>query len=447
MKLHESETLEIKSSLSHLDEIIETAAALANTRGGKILVGVTSGGKVIGIEVGKDTLERIVNKIKQHTDPALYPAVRIKMVEGKKILEVTVKESKEKPVLAFGRAFKRVGKSTVRIDKYEHEQMVVERKKVYFDSLRCTGATMKDIDEEKVRGFLQKAREERRLGFRAGISVKETLEKLHLFKNNWLTTAAILLFGRNPQQYFSSAEVRCARFKGTEPLNFIDMKVFSGDLLQQRQEALEFIQKHIQLQAKIVRTERVEQWEYPLEALREAVTNALAHRNYEIASTIQVRIFDDRLEVWSPGKLPAGITVEKLRQKHESILRNPLIGKTFFLLKYIEQWGTGTNRIIHECREQGLPEPRFEQTDTSFIVTFQKSRFTEELLNQLGLNDRQKRAIEHLKIKGKITNGEYAKMNTVGRVYAFKELAALVEKRVIKPVGKGRALKYVLVSG
>jgi len=227
--------------------------------------------------------------------------------------------------------------------------------------------------------------------------ITEALERLELMKNGKLTNAAILLFGKNPQKFFLQAETRCARFKGTEPLEFIDMKVFSGNIINQRDDAVEFVKEHIKLHTKIVGIERVEEWEYPIEAIREAVTNAICHRDYEISSNIQVRIFDDRIEIWGCDPLPKPLTIEDLKKKHDSVLRNHLIGKCFFLIKYIEQWETGTNRIIRECLEHGLTEPLFEEISESLVVTFRKSKLTEEYLDKIGLNKRQKLVMGYLK--------------------------------------------------
>jgi len=137
---------------------------------------------------------------------------------------------------------------------------------------------------------------------------------LNLIKKDKLTNAAILLFGKNPQKFSLQAETRCARFKGTEPLEFIDMKVFGGNIIDQREDALEFVKEHIQLHAEIKGIERIEIWEYPIEAIREAATNALCHRNYKISSNVQIRIFDDRIEIWGCGPLPEPLTVEDLKK-------------------------------------------------------------------------------------------------------------------------------------
>jgi ATP-dependent DNA helicase RecG len=127
---------------------------------------------------------------------------------------------------------------------------------------------------------------------------------------------------------------------------------------------------------------------YPPDAIREAIINAICHRDYEMQSNVQIRIFDDRIEVWGCGPLPEPLTLEDLKKKHRSILRNPLIGRCFFLTKYIEEWGTGTNRIVEWCLKYGLPEPIFEEASGSLVVTLRKYRVSDEDLEKL--NERQK---------------------------------------------------------
>ncbi len=302
---------------------------------------------------------------------------------------------------------------------------------------------MADIDEGKVKWFLRKAKYERKLGIDEKTPVKEALKRLALFQNNRLTNAVILLFGKNPQKFFLPSETRCARFKGTEPLEFIDMKVFGGNIFDQRDSAVEFIKEHIKLHAKIVGTERIETWEYPVEAVREGITNAICHRNYGVQSNIQVRIFDDRIEIWNPGTLPEGLTIEKLKGKHESILRNPLVGKCFFLVKFIEHWGTGTNRIISETINHGLPEPVFEDTKTSFVLTFKKYKITDEVLAEL--NELQKKAIEYLRTRKKITSKDYMRINPdITDRTALNDFNAMIEKSIIRAVGEKKYRHYIL---
>jgi len=221
------------------------------------------------------------------------------------------------------------------------------------------------------------------------------------------------------------------------------MKVFGGNIIDQREDSLEFVKEHIELHAEIKGTKRVERWKYPIEAVREAVTNAICHRDYEISSNVQIRIFDDRIEIWGCGPLPEPLTPEDLKKKHKSILRNPLIGKCFFLIKYIEQWGTGTNRMIEACLNNGLPEPIFEETSGSLVVTFRKYYILENI-EKFDLNERQKIAIEFIKQYGMITLRDFKKiLHKVAERTLRKDLGDLVKVGIIKPVGEKKGRKYV----
>ncbi len=299
------------------------------------------------------------------------------------------------------------------------------------------------IDENSLRSFLEKASSERRMDIDAGLSLKDALEKLKLTKNAKLTNASILLFGKEPQKFFNQSEVKCARFKGNDTTSFLDIKEIKGNIIDQIPNIIKFIKEHIKLSAKIEGIKRVEKWEYPIEALREAVTNAICHRDYEDPGNAQIRIFDNRIEIWSPGLLPDGITPRILEESHRSIPRNRSIADCFFLIKYIEKWGTGTNRIITECKKHGLPKPKFEERAKSFVVVF--SKLTGDYLISLGLNERQINAIEYLKERDRLTNKEYMELNSVSRNTASNELMKLVEKGILKQTGKGRGSYYEVV--
>jgi ATP-dependent DNA helicase RecG len=445
IKSGESERLEFKSSLADVNEIVEDISAFSNSKGGKILVGVSNSGKILGLEIGKDTVERLTNKIVSNTEPKVYPNITTKDFDKKKVIVIEVQEAKEKPVFAFGRAFKRVGKSTLRMNKEEIERMILERKKVYWDSLICEEASLKDIDEEKVRWFLRKAKNERNFNINVEIPIREALERLELIKNGKLTNAAILLFGKNPQRFFYQAETRCARFKGISPVEFTDMKVFGGTLIEQVENAVSFVLDHIPMRVVITgKPGREEIYEYPPFAIREAIVNAICHRDYTIMSNVQVRIFDDRIEVWGCGPLPEPLTLKDLKKEHKSIPRNPLISKCFFLIKFIEQWGTGTNRMIESCLKHGLPEPLFEYVARDFVVIFRKYRVTEEVMEKL--NERQKKAIEYLRIHKRITLSDYRKLIPgMTEKTAYRDLKEIERLGLIKSVGEKRGRYYVLV--
>ena len=444
----ESQSLEFKESLKLKDEIGETVSAFSNSDGGTIIVGASDNGGVPGVDIGKNTLEELANYIKRNTDPHIFPSVKIQEVGRESVVVVEVKGSAEKPVFFKNHAYKRVGKTNQMISSSELRKLAKESGgRVYWDERVCEDADLEDIEEEKVRWFLKEARHERGLDINESSSVEDALLRLKLLKAEKPTNGAVLLFGRDPQRKFIQSEIKCIRFKGVGVTGeMIDLKTVDGDVFDQLIEAEKFIFNNIALSAWIEdgKIQRQERWEYPPKAIREALANAISHRDYETTSKVQVRIFDDRMEFWNPGRLPEGWTVETLRHVHESIPGNPSIAKQFFWVKYIEEVGTGTNKIIEWCIDWGLPEPEFEFTGTSLVVTFRKSRLTDEYLEQLGLNDRQKRAVTHLKERGKIDRKTYCDICGVGKTVAHEELADMVNKELITMVGKGRGVYYIL---
>lgn len=452
----EGQQVEFKKSVAELDKVIQALAAFANTNanGGCVLIGVVDKGKIKEVVIGKETIKKIADKISAHTDPLLYPKIEVVKRSGNKgIIVITIDGSSNKPHLAFGRAYKRVGSTTTRMTRDEYERLLLARheNKFQFDCQICEGATLEDIDEEKVRWFLRKAKVERNLDIDPATPVKETLERLQLLKEDRLTNAAILLFGNDPQRFFLQVRIRCARFKGNVAIDFLDMKIIDGNIIDQVDNAEKFILSHIKKAAKVVMFKREEVWEYPPDALREAIVNAVCHRDYDSPGNVKIAVFDDRVEITDPGALPEPLTPRMLKQNHESIPRNRLIANAFFLIKNIEQWGKGTNKIVQWCVEHGLNEPDFEEIGGGFLVKFYAPEDLLSLipekgkidLKELGLNERQIEALRLMVNEGEVfTNKKYREKFNVSNKTAATDLNQLVKSRQITSQGKGRSIKY-----
>jgi len=445
----ESTTVEWKQSLSEADEMIETAAAFANTEGGRIFIGVSPDGKVLGVQIGKGTIEKLVNQIAQNTDPKVHPKVTTKKIDGKEVVIIEVKESHDHLVLAFGQPYKRVGRSTVKMSKDEYERLILEKHRGShcFDAEVCKRASLADIDVSKVRHFLTFARQERGLDIKERGSLKDILMRLNLLRSGKPTKGAVLLFGKDPAKFFEQSEVKCIRFKGSDVVGeMIDMKTINGDAVRIVREAEKFIYDHIPMRAWIEsgKLERQEKWLYPPKAIREALANAIAHRDYRTTSKVQVRLFDDRIEFWNPGHLPQGWTPETLKQTHESKPVNPAISKAFFWIKYAEEVGTGTNKIILWCKEWGLPEPDFEYAGSSLVVTLRKTKITDAYLTQFDLGGRERKIIEYINANKRIYSAEIQKMFEISRETAGQLLKRLMGLKLIDRRGVGRATFYTL---
>ena len=203
--------------------------------------------------------------------------------------------------------------------------------------------------------------------------------------------------------------------------------------------------KYIKAEISYEGINRIEKYEYPKDAVREALLNAIAHKDYSGGTPIQISVYSDKIIFWNEGQLPENWTIENLLTKHPSKAYNPDIANALFRSGYIESWGRGTLKMIRECELAGLPKPIYFYDMSGFFVEFRKDNYHEENLSRLGLNERQVKAVIYVKEKEAITNGEYQKINGIGKTFATKELQNLVEKNILKNAGlKGRGSKYIM---
>ena len=289
-------------------------------------------------------------------------------MRGKPVVLIRVEESKVKPVMFRGRAYKRVGNTTRQMSLEELTRVILDSVGATWDEVPDPRATLRDIDPAQVKRFVRLANEEGRRPIPRSISAGDLLAKLDLLKGKQLTRAAVLLFAKRPQKFHLQAMIKAGRFR-PEGL-IVDDREIEGTLWDQVEGAMNYFRERLQTRFEITgRPQRTVIWEYPLEALREAVTNAVCHRDYLSSGHTQIRIYDERLSVWNPGALPGGLSIEMLKKEHASKPRNRLIAKVFFYAGLIEQWGSGIDKMLRETRNLDLPEPIFEEAD-GFKVTF-----------------------------------------------------------------------------
>lgn len=360
--MKESELLEFKSSFSLHKEIIKTLSAFANKHGGTILVGLNDRGELSGMEIGKKTIEDFVVRLRQYTDPVLYPSITNRTFGLGEIVEITIKESEQKPVLAFQKAFTRVGKATIQMSNAEMRDLF---KKNQYSGLE--EANSRELIEEFVfpsdlNGFIRKKNPD--------FQYLEFLTKHRLLIENALSAAAYLCF-TNENNLFYNAMIRVARFKGNDEAVFIDSFDYKGPLLMAAEDIMKFIKRHIKMRYEINPGEaHSEVWEYPLKALHEAIVNAVVHRDYADPGQILIKIFDDNLQICSPGLLPNGMNPEDIMQGPRSVPRNRKIAEVFYALGFIESWGSGIPRIIKETKEHGGIEVEMKHLNGAFLTVF-----------------------------------------------------------------------------
>jgi len=443
IKRGESKTVEFKETFDN--KTIETAVAFANTRGGHIFIGVSDKGAKKGVQIGKETLIGWTNKISQGTQPRIIPEVESLEIESKIIAVIQIKEFPIKPVSTKGRCYRRVGNSNRLMTPQDIAEMHLHSIGTSWDKTPAPDATMSDIDPEKIKSYIRRSSDAGRRDVGDHEESFEILKKLELIKEGKLTWAALLLFRKDTKRLRSQGLVHCGRFK--EETIVIDNRMIEGTIVEQIDEAMDFIRKNISV--KFVMTgkpQRDEVWDYPLEAIRESIINAVCHRDYTMPSNTEVRIYDDRLTIWNPGGLPLGISMDDLFKPHGSVLRNKGIGAVLYDMGLIEQWGSGIGKMLKLCSLAGIPAPHFEEYQIGFLVEFRKDIYTEEYLSKLGLNERQQKAVHHVKTTGKITNQELRDLTDVVIRTASRDLEALVRKGVLVKMGKtGRSTHYVLV--
>ena len=372
----ESETLEYKRSTGELREAMQTLCAFANRAGGKVVIGVKPDGKPVGQQVSDQTLHEIAVARERFEPPMDFELERVEVTPGLAVLVLTVGGiSDSVPFTYEGRPYERVHNTTRKMSQDRYEELLLSRahSRRRWENQPADELTLKDIDRDEVFRIVGITQSIGRLGGPVGRSLPDVLDRLGLQKGGRPLRAAVVLFGKTFLPDYPQCELRMARFRGTDKTEFLDQRQLHGPAFKLLDEAELFCQRHFPLPAKIVpgQMRRVEKPLIPPDAMREILVNALIHRDYTIAGgAVSLAIFDDRVEIWSAGGFPKGITADSLSQRHLSVQRNPLIADIFHRAGLIEKWGRGTNRVIAMCREAGMSAPKFEEITGAAVVTF-----------------------------------------------------------------------------
>lgn len=443
LKTGESETVEFKKSFN--DSSLEAIGAFSNAHGGVVLIGVQDSGKICGFQIGKKTIEDIANRIQEATDPRIQPSISVFTLEDKKILAIQVARSSGIPISIRGRFYKRTGKSKQRMSHEEIMQRITASTGLSWDAQTEPGTLLNDLDSNLISRFIESTNKLGRRPIPQQAKPEEFLRKLELIKDGTPTRAALLLFGKNPDSYFPSAFLKIGRFRS--PTIIVDDREVHGALIQQLDEAMAWFRDRLTTEFVITgKPEREVRWEYPLDAIREAVINVLCHRDFVNGAHSQIRLYDDRLEFWNAGSLPSPLTPEVLFEEHDSIPRNRKIAEVFYYMGLIERWGSGTLRIAEELEKAGLPKPEFISEPGRFKLILYKQQLTDEQLKKRGLSERQLKAIAYLKKQGSITNSEYQEVTGVSKRTATRELNDMITKGILASEGgaRGRGKQYRL---
>ncbi len=424
------------------DEYLKWICGFANAQGGTIIIGKDDNGKVVGIDNAKKLMEDIPNK----TRDVLGVVVDVNLLNENQLeyIEISV-ENYPYPVNYKGQYHYRSGSTKQELKGAALDKFMLQKKGKKWDGVPVPNVSIDDLDIETFEVFRNRAFKSNRIEEEALTDTNEHLiENLQLKENDYLKRAGILLFHPKPENFITGSYIKIGFFESDSELMYQDE--IHGNLFHQIEKTVDLLfSKYIKAIISYEGIHRIETYEYPQEAIREALLNAISHKDYSSGFPIQISVYQDKLIIWNEGQLPENWTAEKLTQKHSSKPYNPDIANAFFRSGFIESWGRGTIKIIEKCIEVGLPSPLYHYDGSDFSVEFRKDIYHKEYLQSLKLNDRQIKAILYTKENEKITNSEYQNINDCSRNTASNDLSELVEKNLLIPSGqKGAGAFYSL---
>lgn len=307
--------------------------------------------------------------------------------------------------------------------------------------------TIEDLKTETFDFFRKKGIKSNRLNDDVLTDSNELLlANLKLTDGKYLKRAALLLFHPDPEKFVTNAYIKIGYFESDSDLRYQDE--IHGNLFEQVEKTMDLLfTKYIKAMISYDGIYRVETFEYPKEAIREALHNAVAHKDYTGATPIQISVYNDKIMIWNYGRLPENWTIDTLQKKHSSVPHNPDISNAFFRIGYIEAWGRGIRKMNEQCAAAGLPQPLYYYESSGFWVVFRKNTLNEEDLRAKGLNERQIKAVLYVKEKGQITNKEYQVINETNRRTALRDLDDLCKQGILERMGELKSTYYTIKSG
>ena len=378
----ESEKIEFKEN-AKTNTYIKTVVAFANGNGGKIVFGVKDNKEIVGVENEFEVMDGIINAISDNCYPMIVPDISLHTLENKTVILVEIEGGKKKPYYLKSKGMQkgtyiRSGATTRIIEEdYVLKELVLEGENKYFDQQVCHGESVSDEEIEKFCEWLEKlARKNSQNDTEIRKITRNTLLSWKVLeeKNGRIfpTNAYILLSGK--ENWEVSRKIQCGVFKGETRSIFVDKKEFEGSIIMQLEKAYQYVLEKINLGSDIVGIYRVDKYEIPPKSIREVIANAVIHRSYLEPNDIQVALYDNRLEITSPGMLLSGVNVKRMKEGY-SKLRNRAIASVFAYVNIIEKWGSGIPRIMNEIREYGLQEPEFIIFENDFRVSVYRKNY------------------------------------------------------------------------
>lgn len=444
LKQGEGYNIEFKRNLNK--EITKEICSFLNSSGGKIIIGINDDNTVHGIKLTNGNRSEIYSFL-QPVTPRPEITVSDFNYKGKDIIIVDVEPGKDKPYITAGLLYVRIGANAQKLTTPdEMRDFFQTQNKVYFEqAVEQKFKFENDFDSEKYKKFIEQT------DVNPKIEIDTVLSNLRLFNDKKrFINAGILFFAKNPEKFFPNATIRCILFKGTDKRFIADDKILTGSLPQQYFAAIEYLKQKLDLRYEIENTEknqRIEKLEIPEIVFREAIVNAIVHRDYfEQGAKIHIEIYDDRVEITNPGGLVSGIPEKDFGKR--SMSRNPIIFGMFQRLRLVEQIGSGIARMREAMKDENLSVPEFS-LDKMFVVTFLRPVDFKSwiLAAKQNLNDTQ---IEILKAISRNPNVTYNNMCVIlatGKTTIFNNVKILRDKGIIYRVGSDKngywSIKFV----
>ena len=365
MKTKEHQNKEWKSCWR--DEYLKWICGFANADGGVLEIGREDSGEICGVSNVKKLLEDIPNKVRDIL--GIVVDVNLKLEQDLNYLEIAV-DPYPYPISYKGEYHYRSGSTKQELKGAALDKFLLKKQGLHWDGVPIPNFTVSDLSKTALEDFRKKAAKSERLSNEILAESDELLvRKLRLFNNDYLKRAAILLFHEDPEILIGGAYVKIGFFRSNADLLYQDE--IHGNLFTQVEQTLDLLlTKYLQAGISYDGLQRLETFPLPKEALREALVNAIAHKDYASSIPIQISVYHDKLMIWNPGQLPLDWTVDNLLQKHESHPYNPDIANSFFRAAYMESWGRGFEKITEACQQASIPLPKIKYERTGLWVEF-----------------------------------------------------------------------------
>lgn len=463
IKKGETKNVEFKVELpKKSDKYMKSVIAFSNTSGGKIVFGIDDDSReIIGVDEKEvfQIMDSIANAVSDSCEPQIMLDITFQTIEEKCVVVVQIYPGPSRPYFlkSVGKekgTYIRVASTSRPADEVKIKELEMEGVNLSWDELTCVGYEVTNSAVGKLCFDIQQHMRDSLSTDDDKRAVREvTRQQLLNWKVLKQSEGVILAtnsFALLTSDYFRFSKIQCALFKGIERDVFIDKKEYSGALYEQIEGAYQFVLRHINLSAKIEGIVRSESYELPTAAIREMIVNAICHRNYMDNSCVQVAVYDDRVEVTSPGMLYGGLTLEEAMSGRSKI-RNRAIAEVFSRMEIVESWGTGLCRIVNRAKEYDLPEPNFQEIGDTFRVSLYRK--ADEKLIEADKKpieadkkpteaDRKQMVLNYVREKGSISNKEARGFLNLAESTTKRVLKQMVDAKILKVEGNNRTRRY-----